>query len=122
MIVVNYNTGRLCMSTPSTRKDSLWDQRVNFVDSFQKMFLNIQILTRKVPQVPPPPPDFNDLDICFRRPKTKRHVFFLICLFFNKTNWKSFGIMRDEKPYFPDFIKKILGGEPPPTYDENNRK
>ena len=40
----------------------------------------------------------------------------------NKTNWKSFGIMRDEKPYFPDFIKKNLGGEPPPTYDENNRK
>ena len=39
-----------------------------------------------------------------------------------KTNWKSFGIMRDEKPYFPDFIKKNLGGEPPPTYDENNRK
>ena len=40
----------------------------------------------------------------------------------NKTNWKSFGIMRGEKPYFPDFFKKNLGGEPPPTYDENNRK
>ena len=30
--------------------------------------------------------------------------------------------MRDEKPYFPDFIKKNVGGEPPPTYDENNRQ
>ena len=34
-------------------------------------------LTSKVPQVSPL--DFNDLDICCRGPKTKRHVFFLIC-------------------------------------------
>ena len=30
--------------------------------------------------------------------------------------------MRDEKRYFPDFIKKKLAGEPSPRYDENNGK
>ena len=52
-----------------------------FIWKISSIFMNYKINEPYKESTPgvPPPPDFNDLDICCRVPKTKRHVFFLIC-------------------------------------------